>query len=120
MHAPDYTEMNSQEPNPQAARILAANAIPWSPQTDLASLALIRHVLEAGELRTPTISEPLLLVAKLHARPQEAMRLLTESDLGEPFATPLDLDDSPTEAAAQLLEEIVASLQAQSPTPLLL
>ena len=118
MHAPDYTEMNSQEPNPQAARILAANAIPWSPQTDLASLALIRHVLEAGEVRTPTILEPLLLVAKLAARPEEAMRLMSEAEPGETFE--IELDEDPAEAAAQLLEEIMASLQAQSPTPLLL
>jgi hypothetical protein len=117
MPAPDYIEMNNQEPNPQAARILAAHAIPWSPQTDLASLALIRHVLEAGELRTPTILEPLLLVAKLAARPQEAMRLMTESEPGVTFE--IELDDDPADAAAQVLEEILASLQALSPPPLL-
>lgn len=120
MPAPDYTNMNSQQPNPQAARILAANAIPWSPETDLASLALLRHVLEAGELETPTITEPLLLVAKLHARPQEMMRLLTETDLGEPFATEMELDNDPAQAASQLLEQIVESLQARTPTALIL
>ena len=109
----DYTTLNNLDPNPQAARILAAHAIPWSPQTDLASLALIRYVLEAGELQTPTILEPLLLVAKLSCRPQEAMRLLMETDLGEPFATEIELENDPAQAAAQLLEEIVASLQAQ-------
>jgi hypothetical protein len=44
------------------------------------------------------------------------MRLLTEPEPGEVYEIPLDRDD-PVQAAAQLLEEIVASLRAQSATP---
>jgi hypothetical protein len=117
MPAADYIAMNNREPNLQAARILAAHQIPWSRQYELASLTLIGHALEAGEVRTPTILEPLLLVAKLAARPEEAMRLMTTTDLGEPFE--IALDDDPGEAAAQLLEEILASIRALSPTALL-
>jgi hypothetical protein len=42
---------------------------------------------------------------------------MTETDLGEPFE--IVLDQEPEQAAAQLLEEIVASLRALSPMPLL-
>jgi len=117
MLAPNYAELNSREPNVQAAQILAANAIPWAPRDDLASLALIRHALQSGDIEAPTIGEPLLLLAKLSARPEEAMCLMTETDLGEPFE--IVLDREPAQAAAQLLEEIVASLRALSPMPLL-
>jgi hypothetical protein len=117
MPAPSYIAMNNREPNLQAARILAAHRIPWSPRSQLASLALIRHALEGGEIEAPTIAEPLLLLAKLSARPEEAMRLMTETDLGEPFE--IVLDEDPAQAAAQLLEEILASLRALSPMPFL-
>jgi len=43
------------------------------------------------------------------------MRLLTESAPGEVYEITPDPD--PDQAAAQLLEEIVASLRAQSATP---
>ena len=117
MPAADYIAMNNREPNLQAARILAANGIHWTPQDDLASLALIRHALEAGEVQTPTILEPLLLVAKLAYCPEEAMRLMTEAAPGETFE--IELDEDPAQAAAQLLEEILASIRALSPTALL-
>jgi len=115
MTAPDYTAMNNREPNLQAAKILAANRIPWTPQDDLASLALIRHALENGDIEAPTISEPLLLLAKLSARPEEAMRLMTETDLGEPFE--FEVDEDPVQAAAQIMEVIVASIRALTPIP---
>lgn len=117
MPAADYIAMNNREPNLQAARILAAHQIPWSRRSQLASLALIRHALEAGDIEAPTISEPLLLLAKLSYRPEEAMRLMTTTDLGEPFE--IELDDDPAEAAAQLLQEILASITALAPTALL-
>jgi hypothetical protein len=43
------------------------------------------------------------------------MRLLTESAPGETYR--IDLDPDPDQAAAQLLEELVASLRAQTATP---
>ena len=111
----DTARLNSQPLNRQAADILSCNRMPWSPEQEVAALALLRHALEKGALETPTIEEPMLLLARLEADPQEAMRLLTESAPGETFE--IDLDPDPDQAAAQLLEEIVASLRAQTATP---
>lgn len=111
----DYATLNSQPLNQQAAAILAGNRMAWSPAREVAALALLRQALEKGALETPTIAEPMLLLARLEADPEEAMRLLTESAPGETYA--IDLDPDPDQAAAQLLEEIVASLRAQSATP---
>lgn len=111
----DYATLNSQPLNQQAADILSRHQIPWSPAQEVAALALLRHALHKGALETPTIEEPMLLMARLEASPEEAMRLLTESAPGEVYEITLDPD--PDQAAAQLLEEIVASLRAQSATP---
>ena len=117
MNALDYDrlqQLNQHPLNQRSAEILTANTIRWISMTELASLALIRHALEIGALDCRrAIQEPELLLTKLQARPEEAMRLMTESELGEPFE--IDLDDDPTQAAAQLLEEIVASLRAVLP-----
>ena len=115
MTAPDYATLNSQPLNRQAAEILSRHRIPWTPGQEVAVLALVRHALQRDVLQTPTIEEPELLLARLEADPGEAMRLLTESAPGEIYA--IDLDRDPDQAAAQLLEEILASLQAQSPMP---
>jgi hypothetical protein len=117
MNALNVQELNMLEPNTQARAILSKHQIPWSPRSELASLALIRHALTQGSLATPTIPEPELLLAKLAANPAQAMRLLTESAPGETFE--IHLEDDPTEAASQLLEEIIASIRSLSPTPLL-
>ena len=111
----DYATLNSQLLNRQAADILSRHKIPWSPAQEVAALALLRHALQKGALETRTIEEPMLLMARLEASPEEAMRLLTESAPGEVYEITLDPD--PDQAAAQLLEEIVASLRAQSATP---
>ena len=111
----DTARLNSQPLNQQAADILTRGQIPWNPEQEIAALALLRHALEKGALETPTIEEPMLLLARLEANPEEAMRLLTESAPGETYE--IDLDPDPDQAAAQLLEEIVASLRAQSATP---
>lgn len=112
----DYATLNGHPLNRQAADILSRHTIPWSPAQEVAALALLRQVLDKGALETPTIEEPMLLIARLEANPEEAMRLLTEPEPGEVYEIPLDRDD-PVQAAAQLLEEIVASLRAQSATP---
>ena len=59
------------------------------------------------------IDEAELLLAKLHANPALTMELMTESGPEESFQ--LDLSESETmeEAAAQILEEIVATIRAQ-------
>jgi len=111
----DTARLNSLPLNQQAADILSRHKIPWSPAQEVAALALLRQALEKGALETPAIEEPMLLLERLEADPQEAMRLLTESAPGETFE--IDLDPDPDQAAAQLLEEIVASLRAQSATP---
>jgi hypothetical protein len=117
MPAADYIAMNNREPNLQAARILAAHQIPWSRRSELASLVLILRSLEAGEIEAPTIAEPSLLLAKLAYRPEEAMRLMTEAAPGETFE--IELDEDPAQAAAQILQEILASITALAPTALL-
>lgn len=111
----DYATLNGQPLNRQAADILSRHKIPWTPAREVAALALLRQALDKGALETPTIEEPMLLLARLEANPEEAMRLLTESAPGEVYEIALDPD--PDQAAAQLLEEIVASLRAQSATP---
>ena len=115
MTGPDFETLNSQSLNRQAADILSNNRMPWTPAQEVAALALLRHALQKGTLETPTIAEPMLLLARLEADPEEAMRLLTESAPGETYL--IDLDPDPDQAAAQLLEEIVASLRAQTATP---
>ena len=115
MTGPDYATINSQPLNRQAADILARSQMPWSPAREVAALALLRHALQKGSLEMPTIAEPMLLLARLEADPEEAMRLLTESAPGETYR--IDLDPDPDQAAAQLLEELVASLRAQTATP---
>jgi hypothetical protein len=114
MTVPDYATLNSQPLNRQAADILSRHKMRWSPAQAIAALALLRQALEKGVLETPTIEEPMLLLARLEADPEEAMRLLTESAPGETYQ--IDLDPDPDQAAAQLLEEIVASLRAQTAT----
>jgi hypothetical protein len=115
MTAPDSATLNSQPLNRQVADILTRHGIPWTPGQEVAALALVRHALQGGLLQTPTVEEPMLLLARLEADPGEAMRLLTESAPGEVYE--IDLDQEPDQAAAQLLEEILASLRAQSPLP---
>ncbi len=115
MTGPDFATLNSQPLNQLAAGILARNRMPWNPAQAVAALALLRHALQTGTLETPTIEEPLLLLARLEADPEEAMRLLTESAPGETYR--IDLNPDPDQTAAQLLEEIVASLRAQTATP---
>ena len=111
----DYATLNSQPLNQQAAGILSCSRMLWSPDQEIAALALLRHALQKGALETPMIEEPMLLMVRLEANPEEAMRLLTESAPGETYE--IDLDPDPNQAAAQLLEEIVASLRSQSATP---
>lgn len=105
--------------NQQAAQILRRYDIPFNPATELASLALIRVALERGLLETPTIPEPLRLIAHLSRHPDQAMAWLTQA---EPATDPamtfeIELPPSLAEAAATLLEEIVASQRAATPTP---
>ena len=103
--------LNRHSLNQRAAEILTANKLRWTPSFELASLALIRHALDRGVLDCRrAIDEPAWLLATLQARPEQAMCLMTETDLGEPFE--IDLDDDPDEAARQILEEIIASIRA--------
>jgi len=105
--------------NQQAAQILRRYDIPFHPATELASLALIRVALERGLLETRTIPEPLRLIAHLSRHPDQAMAWLTQA---EPATDPamtfeIELPPSLAEAAATLLEEIMASQRAATPTP---
>ena len=117
-HAPtphDYNQLNQHSLNRRSAEILRANAIAWSPATELASVALMRHALEADALILRTVAEPDLLLAQIQANPEQTLELLTQTSLGEPFE--INLDPNPIQAAAQLLEELLASLTALSPAP---
>jgi len=102
---------NAHNLNQQSAALLRAARIPFDPNHELASLALIRYALAKNLLETsPALQEPDLLLEKLAAHPDQAMALMTESEPGVEF--PLTLEPSLPEAAAQLLEEILASLKA--------
>jgi hypothetical protein len=103
---------NSDPLNQQAATILMKYGIPFDPRTELAALVLIREALDRNLLETPTIPEPMLLIAKLSANPSLAMMLMTESEPGVTFET--TLPETLEEAAATILEELVASLMAQT------
>ena len=65
---------------------------------------------------TGEIQEPLLLIAKLSANPELAMSLMTESEPGVEFE--MELSDTLEEAAAQILEEIMASIKGVTLAPL--
>jgi len=109
--------------NQQAAQILRRYDIPFHPATELASLALIRVALERGLLETRTIPEPLRLIAHLSRHPDQAMEWLTQAEPAtDPATDPamtfeIELPPSLEGAAATLLEEIVASQRAATPTP---
>ena len=111
------SEFNQTSLNQQSKQILDQNQIPFNPETELAALVLVRTALERNLLETGPIQEPLLLIAKLAARPQLAMGLMTESEPGMEFE--LILSETLAEAAAEILEEIVASLKATVPEVLL-
>lgn len=106
-------KFNQHPINQQSKRILKQNLIPFNPETELVALVLVRTALELNLLETGPIQEPLLLIAKLAARPQLAMALMTESEPGVEFE--LDLSETLELAAAEILEEIVASLKATMP-----
>ncbi len=108
-------EFNEALLNRQSAEILKRYRIPFDPSTELASLVLIREALERNLLETGEIEEPLLLMAKLSANPEWAMSLMTESEPGVEFE--IKLSEKPEEAAAQVLEEIVASIKAKASVP---
>lgn len=103
-------KLNEAPLNRQSAEILKRYRIPFDPSTELASLVLIREALERNLLETGEIEEPLLLMAKLSANPEWAMSLMTESEPGVEFE--IELSEKLEEAAAQILEEIVASIKA--------
>ena len=112
----NVTEFNEASLNQQSMKILNQYKIPHNPSTDLAALVLLRAALERNLLETGPVEEPLLLVAKLAANPQLAMELMTESEPGIQFN--LNLEETLEDAAAQILEEIVASLRATVPAQL--
>ncbi len=58
-----------------------------------------------------------VLIAKLSANPELAMSLMTETDLGEEKFE-MALSETLEEAAAEILEEIVASIEARTLEPL--
>ena len=106
----NVTTYNAEPLNQQAAVLLKQAGILYNPQTELAALVLIREALERNLLEIEAVPEPLLLIAKLAANPAWAMALMTESEPGVKFT--MNLADSLPDAAAQIMEEIIASLEA--------
>ena len=107
---------NEASINQQSMKILRQSRIVYNPATELTALVLIREALERNLLDTGEIQEPLLLIAKLEANPELAMSLMTESEPGVEFQ--MELSETLAEAAAQILEEIVASAKATLSAPL--
>lgn len=115
----NVNQFNQHRLNQQALRILNQNQIAFNQETELAALALVRTAVESNLLLLETeIEEPELLIAKLTALPALAMALMTESEPGIEFEIDLSEAESLEEAAAMILEEIIASLKATVP-PLL-
>src|SRR5208283_1889092 len=112
----NVSRLNEAPLNQQSMKILKQYRIPFNPTTELAGLALIREALERGLLETGEIQEPLLLIAKLSANPELAMSLMTESEPGVEFE--MELSDTLEEAAAEILEEIMASIKGATLAPL--
>lgn len=113
MTANRYAFHNLTSLNQQAAAILKDSRIPFAPTDELAALVLVRSAIERGQIEIPTLPEPLLLIAKLQADPDLAMSLMTESEPGVSFE--IMLPPTIEEAAATILEELVASLTARTP-----
>jgi len=113
MSASKYEFHNASPLNRQAAQILSAHQIAFDRTAELAALVLTRHAIERGQLEIPDLPEPLLLIAKLQADPDLAMSLMTESEPGMTFE--MTLPPGIEEAAAAILEEVIASLKALPP-----
>ena len=109
----NVSKFNEASVNQQSMKILNQYQIPCNPETELAALVLIRTALERNLVDTGPIQEPLLLITKLAARPTLAMSLMTESEPGAEFE--MTLSETLEDAAAEILEEIVASLRAIVP-----
>jgi hypothetical protein len=103
--------LNLHPLNIQCQAILANNSIQVNLTQELAALALLREALERNLLVTPNLHEPLLLIAKMASDPKLAMKMMTESEEGMEFS--LELTPSLADAAAEILEEIQASLLAR-------
>lgn len=112
----NVSTLNENLINQQSLQILKQYQIPCNPATELAALVVVREALERNLLDTGEIQEPLLLIAKLAANPPLAMTLMTESEPGVEFQ--MELSETLEEAAAQILEEIVASVKATKPEQL--
>lgn len=111
----NISQFNQNPLNQQSLKILDQNQIAFNQETDLAALTLVRTALESNLLETGTIEEPLLLISKLAVLPELAMSLMTESEPGIKYEVDLSETESLEEAAAMILEEIVASLKATEP-----
>jgi hypothetical protein len=110
----NISQFNLNPLNQQSIKILMQNQIPFNQELELAALVLARRALASNLLETG-IEEPLLLIDKLTALPELAMSLMTESEPGITFKLDLSEAESLEEAAAMILEEIVASLKATVP-----
>ena len=105
-------ELNEASINQQSKRILKKYEIPFDPSTNLASLVLIWAALDRDLVDTRAIDEPMLLLAALGKNPELAMSLMTESELGDEKME-MELSETLEEAAAEMLEEILAGIRAR-------
>ena len=100
-------DLSRQPLNLQAASRLRLAGIPQEPNR-LPVVDLMLYGLENG-LTTPRgPDDPAALIAAMP--PAQVMQLLTETDSGDPVT--IQLPNNPVEAAATLLEELLASLKA--------
>ncbi|MGC8494191.1 MAG: hypothetical protein ACP5SH_20900 [Syntrophobacteraceae bacterium] len=105
-------ELNEASINRQSKRILKKYGIPFDEATNLASLVLIWAAMEQDLVDTRALDEPTLLVAALRENPELAMTLMTKTDLGEEKFE-IELAETLEEAAAEILEEILAAVRAR-------
>lgn len=102
--------MNLHSLNIQAKAVLTRHDIPCDLTQELAAVALLREALDRNLLSVPDLDQSLALVASMAQNPSVAMQWMTESEPG----VRLDWDLSPdlADAAAEIMEEVWASIQA--------
>lgn len=102
--------MNLQPLNLQALAVLRRYGIACDLTQSLAAVVLVRVALEQGLICLPMLDEPMELVATMGANPVQAMQWMTESEPG--VRLEWDLSPDLADAAAEIMEEVWASIRA--------
>ena len=111
------SKYNEASLNQQAMKIINQHQIPFDPTTELAELVLIREALTQNLLEPGPIQEPTVTDSETGSEPTTGD--VVNDGIGAGGEFEMELSENLPEAAAQILEEIVASLRATVPPMLL-